>query len=62
MDSNCSINNETDYNNTLEQDESFAPSINRKYDGGKSIAVCESVGNLGLGHVRHLRNLTLMLN
>ena len=47
MDSNGSIIKETNYNNTLEQAESFASSIKRKH-GGKSTAVCESTGNLWL--------------
>jgi predicted NBD/HSP70 family sugar kinase len=41
MDSNGSIIKETNYNNTLEQAESFASSIKRKRGGGsRSIAVC----------------------
>ena len=48
MDSNGSIIKETNYNNTLEQTESFASSIKRKHGDGKSTAVCESTGNLWL--------------
>ena len=48
MDSNGSIIKETNYNNTLEQAESFASSIKRKHGDGKSTAVCESTGNLWL--------------
>ena len=47
MDSNGSIIKETNYNNTLEQAESFASSIKRKH-GGDSTVVCESTGNLWL--------------
>jgi transposase len=61
MDSNGSIIKETNYNNTLEQAESFASSIRRKH-GTESTAVCESTGNLWPTHIRHLRNMTLMLN
>ena len=48
MDSNGSIIKETNYNNTLEQAESFASSIKRKHGDGMSKAVCESTGNLWL--------------
>ena len=48
MDSNGPIIKETNYNNTMEQAESFASSIKRKHGGGESIAVCESTGNLWL--------------
>ena len=49
MDSDGSIIEETEYNNTLDQAKSFAPYIKRKHGGGKSsmTAVCES-GNLWL--------------
>ena len=46
MDSNGSIIKETNYNNTLEQAESFASSIKGKRGGGESTAVCETTGNL----------------
>ena len=50
MDSDGSIIEETKYNNTLDQAESFASSIRRKHGGGESTitAVCESTGNLWL--------------
>ena len=50
MDSDGSIIEETKYNNTLDQAESFASSIKRKHGAGESTitAVCESTGNLWL--------------
>ena len=51
MDSDGSIIEETKYNNTLDQAESFASSIKSKHgDGSEStiMAVCESSGNLWL--------------
>ena len=48
MDSDGSIIEETKYDNTLNQAESFASYIKRKNGIGKSTitAVCESTGNL----------------
>jgi predicted NBD/HSP70 family sugar kinase len=45
MDSDGSIIEETKYNNTVDQAESFASSIKRRHGGGKSTitAVCESI-------------------
>ena len=50
MGSDGSIIEETKYDNTLDQAESFASYIKRKHIGGKSsiTAVCESTGNLWL--------------
>ena len=53
MDSDGSMIEETKYNNTLDQAESFASSIKSKHGGGDGsqstiMAVCESSGNLWL--------------
>lgn len=48
MNSDGTIIEETNYNNTLEQAEIFASSIKKKHGDNMSKAVCESTGNLWL--------------